>query len=380
MRYDILNTNKLMANFFKKLFSKKVTNVVGIDIGSSSVKVVQLSIKNGKAVLDTYGELALGPYAGAEIGRATNLPPEKMAEALKDVLRESKVTTTSAGFAIPFGSSLISAIEMPALEESKLAQMIPLEARKYIPVPITEVMLDWMIIPKDVDKSVDFGDKEQVKQGEKLDVLLVAIHNDMLARFQSIVSQAAVNASFFEIEIFSTIRSSVEQDAVTQMIVDLGAASTKVYIVERGIVRTSHIINRGSQDITMALSKSLGMTVQEAEIMKRDLHRVPDTQRKTVDDIMGLTLEYIFSDAHRVMLAYQKKYNKDISRVVMVGGGARIDNINEIAEKYFQTSIVLGNPFGKTESPAFLEEVLKKTGPEFAVAVGIALRKLQELG
>ncbi len=380
MRYDILNTNKLMANFFKKLFNKKVTNVVGIDIGSSSVKVVQLSIKNGKAILDTYGELALGPYAGTEIGRATNLPPEKLAEALKDVLRESKVTTTSAGLAIPFGSSLISAIEMPALEDAKLAQMIPLEARKYIPVPITEVMLDWMIIPKDVDKSVDFGDKEQVKQGEKIDVLLVAIHNDMLARFQSIVSQAALNASFFEIEIFSTIRSSVEQDAVTQMIVDLGAASTKVYIVERGIVRTSHIINRGSQDITMALSKSLGMTVQEAEIMKRDLHRVPDTQRKTVDDIMGLTLEYIFSDAHRVMLAYQKKYNKDVSRVVMVGGGARVDHINEIAEKYFQTSIVLGNPFGKTESPAFLEQVLKKTGPEFAVAVGIALRKLQELG
>ncbi|MBA3550907.1 type IV pilus assembly protein PilM [Patescibacteria group bacterium] len=369
-----------MANFFKKLFNKKVTNVVGIDIGSSSVKVVQLSIKNGKAILDTYGELALGPYAGTEIGRATNLPPEKLAEALKDVLRESKVTTTSAGLAIPFGSSLISAIEMPALEDAKLAQMIPLEARKYIPVPITEVMLDWMIIPKDVDKSVDFGDKEQVKQGEKIDVLLVAIHNDMLARFQSIVSQAALNASFFEIEIFSTIRSSVEQDAVTQMIVDLGAASTKVYIVERGIVRTSHIINRGSQDITMALSKSLGMTVQEAEIMKRDLHRVPDTQRKTVDDIMGLTLEYIFSDAHRVMLAYQKKYNKDVSRVVMVGGGARVDHINEIAEKYFQTSIVLGNPFGKTESPAFLEQVLKKTGPEFAVAVGIALRKLQELG
>lgn len=371
-----------MAHFFKNLFKgKKSSSVIGIDIGSSSIKVVQLTQKGGQAVLETYGELSLGPYGDMEIGQATTLAPEKLTEALKDVIREAKITSHASGLAIPFGSSLIAAIEMPAFDTAKLDQMIPLEARKYIPVPITEVVLDWLIIPKDTEKQVSFDDKKTPEETptEKLDVLLVAIHNDILAKFQTIVHQAALETSFFEIEIFSSIRSAIEQDAKTQMIIDMGAASTKVYIVERGIVRTSHIINRGSQNITLDLSKALGMSVLDAEVMKRDLDRVPSSQRKQVDDIITITLEFIFSDAYRVLESYQKKYNKNVTRVVMVGGGARVHNILSIAETYFKTSVVLGNPFGKTVSPAFLEPVLKKTGPEFAVAVGIALRKLQEL-
>ncbi len=358
-----------MANFLTKLFSKKNSSVLGIDIGTSSIKVVQLSKRGGQAVLETYGELSLGPYGSIEIGRATNLPPEKITEALVDVIRESKVTTNESGLAIPFGSSLITAIEMPAVAENKLGQMIPLEARKFIPVPITEVMLDWMVIPKELEG----------KEGEKLDVLLVAIHNDVLARFQSIVNQAKINTTFFEIEIFSTIRSVLDQDVKTQMIVDMGAASTKVYIVEHGIIRTSHIINRGSQDVTIALSKSLGISVQDAEVMKRDLSHVPEANRKAVNDVIVLTLDYIFADAHRVLLTYQKKYNKDVAKVVMVGGGARMEGILTLAESHFQTAVALGDPFGKTEAPAFLEQALKTTGPEFAVAVGTALRKIQEL-
>jgi type IV pilus assembly protein PilM len=364
-------------SFFSSLFGKKETSVIGIDIGSSSIKIVQLSRKGGKAVLDTYGELALGPYGNVEIGRATNLPPEKISEALNDVIRESKMTSKSSGIAIPFGSSLISLIEMPAVSDQQLAQMVPLEARKYIPVPISEVMLDWILVPKQVDKELNF--KGDPTPQEKIDVLIVAIHNETLARYQSIVTGSRLETSFFEIEIFSTIRSVLDQDTTTQMIVDLGAATTKVYIVERGIIRASHVISRGAQDITLGMARTLNISVQEAEIMKRDLAHIDEAKRKAVEDVVGLTLDYIFSEAQRVLLSYQKKFNKDIAKVVMVGGGARLQNILKRAESNFQTAVVLGDPFGKTEAPAFLEEVLKHTGPEFAVALGIALRKLQEL-
>ncbi|MES2436572.1 MAG: type IV pilus assembly protein PilM [Patescibacteria group bacterium] len=369
-------------SFFSSLFGKKETSVIGIDIGSSSIKIVQLSRKGGKAVLDTYGELALGPYGNVEIGRATNLPPEKISEALNDVIRESKMTSKSSGIAIPFGASLISLIEMPAVSDQQLAQMVPIEARKYIPVPITEVMLDWILVPRQVDKELKFNEEAPHSPNqptEKIDVLIVAIHNETLARYQSIVTASALQTSFFEIEIFSTIRSVLDQDTTTQMIVDLGAATTKVYIVERGIIRASHVISRGAQDITLGLARTLNIPVQEAEIIKRDLSRVDSDKKKAVDDVVNLTLDYIFSEAQRVLLSYQKKFNKDISKVVMVGGGARLQNVLKRAESNFQTSVVLGDPFGKTEAPAFLEEVLKHTGPEFAVALGVALRKLQEL-
>lgn len=370
-----------MFGGLKNLFNKGSGSVLGIDIGSSSIKVVQVAKKAGKAVLETYGELSLGPYGGVEIGRATNLPPEKLSQALTDVLREAKITTKNSALAVPFGSSLISAIEMPAVPEKQLAQMIPLEARKYIPVPISEVALDWWVIPKTQNKQIEFDDKPTgPAQGERLDVLLVALHNDTLQRYQTIVTQAALQTSFFEIEIFSTIRSSLDQDVPIQMIIDLGAATTKVYILEGGIIRVSHIIHRGAQDITLALSKSLGMTVQQAEVVKRDPTKITSLQQKDFNDVVALTMDFIFGEAHRVLLTYQKKYEKDVAKIVIVGGGARLANVHQLAETHLQNQIVMGDPFAKTDAPAFLAEVLKNTGPEFAVAVGVALRKLQELG
>ena len=161
--------------------------------------------------------------------------------------------------------------------------------------------------------------------------------------------------------------------------VDFGASSTKIYVIERGVVRASHVVNQGSQDVTLSISKSLGIPVQEAELMKQDPTIIPPEKKRDVDQMMALTLDYILAEANRVILNYQKHFNKDISRVVLVGGGSLMPNMIKMAGNHFQTEIVLGNPFEKTEAPAFLQEVLKKTGPEFAVAVGIGLRKLQEI-
>lgn len=107
------------------LFSQPSKSVVGIDIGTSSIKVVQLRRERGRVVLETYGAIALGPYAGVEIGRATALPAEKITEALKDVLREANVTTSEAAISIPYASSLISLVKLQASLESQLATVIP---------------------------------------------------------------------------------------------------------------------------------------------------------------------------------------------------------------------------------------------------------------
>src|SRR6266481_2198931 len=135
---------------FGNLFGgdKKSKSVIGLDIGSSSLKVVQLRRDGETAVLETYGELALGPYAGGEAGQATNLPADKIAETLKDLLRESSVTTTDSAISIPFSRSLLTLVELPYRESPEEQKtMIGLEARKYIPVPVSEVQLDWFIVP-----------------------------------------------------------------------------------------------------------------------------------------------------------------------------------------------------------------------------------------
>ena len=374
-----------MANPFESItniFSRKSPSVIGIDIGSSSIKVVQLARKKNRAVLETYGELALGPSAGLEIGRATNLPSQKIAEALIDLLRESSVGSKSCGMAIPIASSLISLMEMPALDEKQLAQMIPIEARKYIPVSVQEVTLDWWVIPREGERSwtMESEKNENIQRGRMVDVLLVAILNSALEKYQTIVKTSSLECSFFEIEVFSTIRAVLDRDIVPVMIVDIGAATTKLTIVERGIVKNSHIINRGSQDITLSISRSLSISVAEAENRKREFGLLNMTDEgKQISEISLSVIQFIFSEASRTLLGYQKKYNKNVGKAVLTGGGSVLKGLFDVAKKSIETDVVRADPFSKVEAPAFLEPVLKNAGPEFAVALGIALRRLGEV-
>ncbi len=376
----------LGPDFFSSLF-KKEQSVLGVDIGSSFIKVVQLKRKGGRAVLETYGELALGPLAGLEVGRMTNLPDDKLAQALADIIREANVTTQSSGFSIPLAASLVSFVEMPFLAEKQLAEMIPLEARKYIPVPINEVTLDWWIVPKtemyEEDKIEDDagGNESKPRQQQKVDVLIAAIHNATLEKYNQIIKKTGLTVSFFEIEVFSTIRSTFSHEMAPVMIFDMGAGMTKLSIVEKGIMHSVHIVSRGSQEITLNISSSLGVSIGKAEEMKREMGLLGETEDgRTIAEITRTNLDYVFSEANRVLLNYERKQGKTISKIILTGGGVLLKGFLPEAAKNLESQVMLGDPFAKVEAPAFLTDVLREAGPEFAVAIGIALRKLQELG
>ncbi|MDB5238928.1 MAG: hypothetical protein JWO00_263 [Candidatus Parcubacteria bacterium] len=365
-----------MASFLSSLF-KKESSVLGIDVGSSSIKVIQIKKKRGKAVLETYGELALGPYGGVEIGRAVSLPPEKISEAIRDLLRESKTTTTSCGAALPLSSSLITFITVPPVPDKQLADIVSLEARKYIPVPLSEVFLDFSVIPKEETYENEADQAQADKAGR--DVLVVAIHNEYLNEFQSVMNASGLQPSFYEIEIFSSIRAVLEQGVGTAMIIDMGARSTKLYIVERGVLRASHIINKGSQDITLALSKALSISVADAENMKRMKGLKGGPEYKELTEIITVNLDYIFYEANATLLNYQKKYQKNVSKVILTGGGVLLKGFTDLAKISFQADVTYADPFSKLETPAFLAEEFATAGPEFTVAIGAVLRRLSEL-
>ena len=377
-----------MANIFDKILNLNIggggKSVVGIDIGSSAIKIVQIKKEKGKAVLENYGELALGPTAGLEVGRATNLPPEKILGAIKDLLQETKINATNGAISIPLSASLLSIIEMPRLDKKKLEAMIPLEARKYIPVPISEVLLDWWVMPERNSDLEETGEKPaeagETKVKNTLEVLVAAIHNEAINKYQALRTGAGLSSALFEIEIFSTIRAVIGHDLAPIMILDMGAGSTKLAMIEYGVIRNSpHIINMGSQDITLALSSSLGITVAEAEQLKRESGLSPKSVNgKNVNDIISLTLDNIFGEAKRVLINYQKRYNKTVSKIVLTGGGVLLKGLPAIATKNFEAEVVLGDPFSKVDAPAFLGSTLKENGPEFAVAIGLALKAMRE--
>jgi type IV pilus assembly protein PilM len=377
------------SEIFKSFTNSKEQSVFGVDIGSSSVKVVQIKKKKGKAILETYGELSLGPYAGFQTGQATNLPVEKVIEALKDVMKEANITTKNCGIAIPIKSSMVFTIEMPMFSEKQLNQMVPIEARKYIPVPISEVTLDWFVIPTSEDipdnTSNDFPQEDPKAGGaqqdntKKVQVLIVAIHNDVLTRSSDIVAGAGLEAGFYEIEMFSTARAVLDQDTTPVMIFDMGSGATKLYIVERGVIRNSHTISKGSQDLTMAISSSLGVPIDKAEKMKTNFGSNLPEEDKQIIDIVELVIDPILSEVNTVLLNYERKYNKNITKILLSGGGSALNGFAEYAGQKLNTNVSIALPFSKVETPAFLSELLKKTGVSFSVAIGVAIRRLQEI-
>lgn len=359
-------------SFLSKIFSsgKKSNSVIGIDVGSSSLKVVQLRREGGTAVLETYGELALGPYAGGEVGQATNLPAAKIAECLKDLIREANVTTKSAGISIPFSRSLLTLVELPRRESPEEQKtVIELEARKYIPVPVSEVQLDWFVIPDALPEGATLPPKVQV--------LLVAVHNDELALLEGVVRQTELLTSFYEIEIFSTIRSVVDEPVKPVLVLDIGASATKVYVVEHGVVALSHNIPRGGQDVTRTIATSSGITIGNAEVLKKT-HGFADGEGTYDRRSIELVFSRIFEEAKRAATQYETSKGKQIASLVLTGGGGVTRDLGTYAKTFFSIPVQVADPFGKTQAPAFMRPVLEQIGPEFAVAVGLALRKLEE--
>lgn len=242
------------------IFGKKEDNTaVGIDIGSSAIKVVELKRENGRALLSTYGALSLGQYKeGATLGQVVVLDADTIAKALVDVLKETNITSKSVVVGIPSISCIIFILQLPAaIDEASMPQVIPNESKKFIPVPLEDVSLDWYVIPRREDSGIASRVVAETGGEAKLSVLVVATLNETLVKYTDVLKKTALPMENLEIEIFSHIRSVLTRELFPVMIVDVGASKTKLTIVEHGIVETFRLVNRGSQDMTLSIAHSL---------------------------------------------------------------------------------------------------------------------------
>jgi type IV pilus assembly protein PilM len=374
-----------MSFFNSNIFSKSDNSVIGIDIGSSSLKIVQIKKERGRAILQTYGELGLGPYNKLSIGQIVTLAPDQLASIILDLLKEAGITTVVGGMSIPLKLSLVTVMDIPKVEEKEERNVIELEARKYIPVSIAEVTLDYSIIPQVDDTSLEFiesesdeGEKATKKEiDKKQKVLLVAIHNQVLNNYSKIVQDSKLNIQFFEVEAFATARGSLSGERSPSMIIDVGAASVKIYIIDNGVLLSSHNINRGSQDMSFSISKGLGVPFDQAEHLKRSLGKVQIQEEAKIRELVNIHEEFIISEIKTVLSTFQKKMNITVMKIILTGGGSSLDGFIDKIQKNFSCKVELADPFSKLESPVSLHETLKLTGTTFSTAIGLALRALQ---
>ncbi len=340
------------------------SSVVGIDIGSSAIKVVQIKAIKGTPTLETYGELQLGPYEGVELGRNTHLPLPKAIEALLDIIREASVSTKNAACALSYNSSFTSILSLPTLAEEQIGTMLPVEARKYVPVALNKVTLDWIPLGSD--------EKAQYTR-----VLLTALYNDALTEYQSLMQGAGLSISAKEVEIFSSIRATVAPDDVSVAIIDLGASATRLYIIEKGTLMKTHSVLTSGVELTKSLATALEIEFSAAEELKRAAGLLGVADDPRVAKTLGDELRRGMRELHTVMQRYGETEGTKISKVILSGGGAGLRGVVPFAADLFATPTVIADPFSKIAYPAFLEKTLHESGASFAVAIGVALRIYQ---
>ncbi len=352
-----------MALSLQSLFSSlkppapEVARTVGIDIGSSSIKVVELEQTERAPVLRTYGELQLGPYAGKELGACVQLEPQQQLEAVVDVLREAGVTAKTGVLLIPLSASFVTVVPLMADPEEDLQSRIPVEARKYIPVAASEVTLDWIEVPTTPNE-----------EKPTREVLMVALQNEALQKTNQLLGQVGMLGQPTELEIFSSVRATITDQQQTYAIIDLGASRSRLYIVRDGIVVRLHHLQVGGMRITEQVAKQFSLAFADAEMQKRDANN-QDVLSLAVDVLRPALVEF-----GNILARYERDSGLGISQVMLGGGVSTTVGLAPIVQDQLQRSVIVANPFTKVGYPLFMEDVLRTIGPSFVPAVGAALR------
>ncbi len=332
--------------------------VVGIDVGSSSIKVVELEDRDGIVTLMTYGEIQLGSYEeGKSIGQTVVLQPAQERQALIDVLRESSVKARKAVLSIPLSASFVTTMSLQAAKDEDISTRVRVEARKYIPVPIADVTLDWAELGALDDNTRD--------------VLLAAIQNDALKRFMTLMQAADLPVPPTEIECFSALRAVYDDTVPNIAIIDIGAQTSKLYIGRDGLLQRMHRIPTGGTKLTERLMTDLGLSFADAEAIKRQ----PNSADMLVAVQKATTATYrrVFAEFKQVLDDYETRAGQVVDRIVLTGGAADASVVSMVQQE-FGKEVVLAQPFERVAYPAFMEDTLKLIGPTFVPALGAALR------
>lgn len=376
------------------LFRGKSKTSLGVDIGASAIKLVELQNEDERYELMNYAIYSLGGHLRKNKYQTGNksflLSTKEIAKALKTTMEQAEIEAKKAYFSVPVAFSFSTVINFPKMPENELASAVSYEAQKYVPVPISEVVLDWSIIghlktksfkannSNSELKSSEFNgskDNEAKTDNEgKLDslqVLLVAVPKKLFENYREISELAGLEIEAIEEEAFSLSRALIGNDKSTIVLVDLGARSVNVSIVDEGRIWLSHNLEVGGIQLTKEIANNLGMDINEAEKIKKQLSQKMDSVK--LKSIVHEVMDPVIIEIKRIIESYQKRYSKRVDKCILAGGGAGIADFENYLSNKTGLDISLGNPFARMVYSRELETALKQIGPGLAVAVGLAM-------
>ncbi|MFA6437647.1 MAG: type IV pilus assembly protein PilM [Candidatus Paceibacterota bacterium] len=357
------------------LFSNDNT-YLGIDIGGSTLKLVELEKKRGSIYLknyaSTYSNIKSDPLMESR-ENFLKLSPIELGRIMKEVFKATTFQSEKAAVSIPIHSTFTTILRLPAdLEGEELNNAIKFEAKKHVPIPIEETILEWRVIRETqagLTQSADIlsGDKQGIMIQE---VFLMAVPKDIVTRYQTLTKFLKVEPEVLEVEIFSLFRSAGLPDSGHYIFIDIGGQNTNVTVFFESFIKDTFNINISGDDFTRSiLHEKRSLSFNDAEKLKRE---------KGLDDpIVKSALLPHFEDIVDRIKRRQTDSLK-VNKIILSGGAVLLKGLVEYFREKLGTEVEVINPWKNIIIPPTIKNTLEAQGPYFAVAVGLAKRGLEK--
>ena len=353
------------------LFGGKKKSVVGVDIGSSAVKVVEL--KAGGKGGDEFQLLNIGmePLPPEAIVDGAIMDSGAVIDACQRVFQGQKIKTAEVATSVSGNAVIVKKISLPQMSQEELAESIHWEAEQYIPFDIQDVALDYEVI-------------EGGGSGGNMDVLLVAVKKDKISDYTSAISQAGKTASIVDVDVFALqncyeINYGADPGRVVALL-NIGASIMNINIIKGGTSIFNRDIASGGNQYTDAIQKDLNLSFDQAEALKKG-ERVEGAAPENLSPIIQAVSENVALEIQKTFDFFRATSSEDrIDRIFLSGGTAKIQGLRDLLADRFNEAagVEILNPFNNvTYNPRdFDPEFINEIGPSAAIAVGLAARRV----
>lgn len=374
------------------LFGKKEpqpTGIVGVDIGAGGIKAVELKKENGRMRLLTYGYSTMTNPDDME--HPLRDDPKKAAKILNDIYKKSGMKSTRANASLPSQSIFHAIITIPTPKSAKddLKPMIENQVVKLLPRALDEMVLDSMVIDKDrLPQATKAEKKKKAKEAaaepivtsdsKHIRVLVSGAPKDLVNRYVEIFKYAKLQLVSLETEAFALIRSLIGKDKARIMVVDIGYERTNITIVQQGIPFLHRSIKAGGAEVTAMIAKQMGVTPQEAEQTKADLAL---TSEGDLPPVLKQAVQPILHEIKYSLQLYAQQdfhSNTSVEKIIITGGAAHLPQIDTYLTSALNINVYLGDPWARVATPSGLRPVLDEIGPSYSVAIGLAMKDLDQ--
>lgn len=335
---------------------------VGLDIGSKSIKMIELSREGSSLKLRASGIIGYKGVSPEHAKSDNELVP--LAEAIKKLHREAKISSKEAIIALPESQVYTRTIRFPLLTDAEIASAVKWEAEQYIPIPVEEAIIQHQILERRKDTSPP-----------QVVVLLVAASKALIEKYAKLVEMGGLSLVAAETELMAAVRSLAPPDA-TVMIVDFGARSTDIALAKNGLLSFSRSIATAGEAFTRAVAQTLGIEEAQAEKYKRTYGLSESQLEGKVKEALDPVFRMVADEMKKAIHFYQAdEKGSTPSSAILSGGTSGMPHAASTLTKLLGIEVVVGNPFSKVTVDPSVVKSLSGYAPLYSVAVGLAMRE-----